>query len=206
MLCAPLSWNNKTKGLEGDICKKRKIVEMQNQQINVERKTQNLEDDFDALPTFEEAKIGLKPRVEVLKRELPKASLRLGEIREYMQQIVNRIKEKQFSDAARLATYMSSIYVLKSSIDDTIMVVSDERYDDLDEQELAWISIAIIGSMDLKESMIELVDLFKSDNFTNEINCEVLNDVANQIYEITKTIPQIDIPLDDRDDRYSFRR
>jgi hypothetical protein len=161
-------------------------------------KAQRLE--YDLLPTFEEAKSGLKPKVEVLKRELPKASLRLGEIYESMQQIVNQIKEKQFPDAARLATYMSSINFLKSSIEDTILVVSDERYDDLDEQELAWISIAIIGSMDLRDSMIELMNLLKSDNFTNEIDCEALTQVADQIYEITKTIPQIDIPLDDRDD------
>jgi hypothetical protein len=152
------------------------------------------------LPTFEESKSGLKLKVEVLKRELPKASLRLGEISESMQQIVNQIKDKQFPDAARLATYMSSISVLKSSIENTIMIVSDERYDDLDEQELAWISIAIIGSMSLRDSMIELMNLLKSDNFTNEIDCEALTQVADQIYEITKTIPQIDIPLDDRDD------
>ena len=137
------------------------------------------------LPTREEIQEGLARKAKVLISELPKAKAALESIEGVLVAKARGIQSTNFLRATELAGLVSSAKVLNASAYNTMIFAAKECRDDND---LAMLGVAIIGSSSLKEDLIKFSSILRDKEDTRDIDCRVLMDVSSKIHEITQDI------------------
>ena len=137
------------------------------------------------LPTREEIQEGLARKAKVLISELPKAKAALESIEGVLVAKARGIQSTNFLRATELAGLVSGAKVLNASAYNTMIFAAKECRDDND---LAMLGVAIIGSSSLKEDLIKFSSILRDKEDTRDIDCRVLMDVSAKIHEITQDI------------------
>ncbi len=153
--------------------------------IEVPTVTQNSGAAEYVLPTREEIREGLARKAKVLISELPKAKASLETIEEMLVTKARRLQSTNFLRATELAGLVSGAKVLNASAYNTMIFAAKECRDDND---LAMLGVAIIGSSSLKEDLIKFSRILGDKEDTRDIDCRVLMDVSAKIHEITQDI------------------
>jgi len=154
--------------------------------VEVPAATSGLVIEAPALPTREELHKGLQRKVRVLINELPKAQAALSRIEGELLAKVPGIRSTNFLQITEFTGLMSSVKVLKTSVNNTMLLASrDCSYDD---EVLGLVAITVIGSSALKDQLIKFSGALGDNADTRDVDCRVLMDVSASIHEITKDI------------------
>jgi hypothetical protein len=138
------------------------------------------------LPTREEMLAGLTHKVKVLISELPKAQTALSRIEGELLAKVQNIQSANFLRVTAFTGLISSVKMLKGSIQNTVLLAS--RDCSHDDNVLGLVAITVIGSGALKDQLMKFSGALGGNADTQDIDCSVLRDVCASIHEITKDI------------------
>lgn len=140
------------------------------------------------LPSLEEAKQALKPKVEQLKATLPNGISALSQIMKKMQELVIQLRDTEYESCAEMATYFVATQVLELDMMDTFQVVSNDNYQHLNDYDFTMLCVVVIASVEIKERLIKLSNYLQNNRFTNFIDCTEILLTAQNVHIATEDI------------------